>query len=279
MMKYFIWAAAEKALSHVPFGPNFYHAVGYLVHARSNARLMSFATSFPLIRKARDLLPPGGTAIDVGTGWFHHDAFLLRLVSDSVIHLFDVEDKAKLSFIRNYLQHLIVNSARIAQALDIEALSVERKLMPLLKLKTRHEIYDACNFVPCITRRTDEPFLPAGSVDVMVSNCVLTHIPPDVIVPELTAFRYMLKDSGRMYMLVGHEDHWAFHDPSANQFNYYRYSDRTYRRFFETKMEYQNRMVKSEWLALFERVGLVLEGYEATITEESRAQIRSLRTH
>ena len=159
---------------------------------------MSFATSFPLIRKARDLLPPGGTAIDVGTGWFHHDAFLLRLVSDSVIHLFDVEDKAKLSFIRNYLQHLIVNSARIAQALDIEALSVERKLMPLLKLKTRHEIYDACNFVPCITRRTDEPFLPAGSVDVMVSNCVLTHIPPDVIVPELTAFRYMSKDSGRM---------------------------------------------------------------------------------
>ena len=30
VMKYFIWAAAEKALSHVPFGPNFYHAVGYL---------------------------------------------------------------------------------------------------------------------------------------------------------------------------------------------------------------------------------------------------------
>jgi hypothetical protein len=276
VLKYYLWAIAEKTLSHVPFGPEFYHTVGYLAHFQSNARFLSFASSFPLIRTARNLLPPGGTVIDLGTGWFHHDAFLLRLVTDCVIHLFDVEDKAKLVFIRNYLQHLLTNAHGIASELGIEAQTVVRKLKPLLDLNTRQEIYNASNFVPCITHRTDQPFLPEGTVDMMVSNCVLTHIPPNLLIPELIALRRMLKDDGHMYMLVGHEDHWAFHDPSANQFNYYRYSDRLYRQIFETKMEYQNRFVKSEWEKIFEQVGLRIERYEATITDKSRAQIRAL---
>jgi hypothetical protein len=53
-------------------------------------------------------------------------------------------------------------------------------------------------------------------------NCVLTHIPPAIVKPELAALRLMLKPTGKMYMMIGHDDHWTFHDPSANQFIYYR---------------------------------------------------------
>ena len=49
-----------------------------------------------------------------------------------------------------------------------------------------------------------------------------------------------------MYHLIGHDDHWAFHDPSANMFNFYRYSDWYYSLLFES-MEYHNRMVIAEW--------------------------------
>jgi hypothetical protein len=86
----------------------------------------------------------------------------------------------------------------------------------------------------------------------------------------------MLKDDGSMYFLVGHDDHWAFHDHSANQFNYYRYSDRYYRLFFETKFEFQNRMVKQEWMEVFDRCGLRVDDYYAHITDQSREQIRRL---
>ena len=51
--------------------------VGFLANARSKGRSMNFGTSFRLARKAKEIVPRGGTVVDVGTGWFHHDAFLL----------------------------------------------------------------------------------------------------------------------------------------------------------------------------------------------------------
>jgi hypothetical protein len=60
----------------------------------------------------------------------------------------------------------------------------------------------------------------------MVSNCVLNHIPRDILLPEMKVLREILKPDGRMHFLIGHDDHWTFHDRRENQFNYYRYSDR-----------------------------------------------------
>jgi hypothetical protein len=85
----------------------------------------------------------------------------------------------------------------------------------------------------------------------------------------------MLTSEGSMYFLIGHDDHWAFHDPSANKFNYYRYSDKHYRRLFES-FEYHNRLVKQEWLGVFERCGLDVAEYEEYITDDSRKAIADL---
>ena len=71
-----------------------------------------------------------------------------------------------------------------------------------------------------------------------------------------------------MYHLLGHEDHWTLHDRSANQFNYYRYSDRWYKTIFDTKFEFQNRLVKQEWLTLFAQCDLEVEEYNSNITDK-----------
>ncbi|MBV8073591.1 MAG: hypothetical protein JO270_27095, partial [Acidobacteriaceae bacterium] len=65
--------------------------------------------------------------------------------------------------------------------------------------------------------------------------------------------------------------HWAFHDPSMNIFNYYRYSDKFYHLLFDTKFEYQSRMVKSEWLPIFRRAGLRIIDYHPDISDDSTA--------
>ena len=44
--------------------------------------------------------------------------------------------------------------------------------------KTRDDIYKACNFDSIVADVTDKPFLPERSLDFVVSNCVLSHIPP-----------------------------------------------------------------------------------------------------
>jgi hypothetical protein len=275
MFLYYFYALAEKTLSYLPFGKNMYTGVGNLVARRAKGRFGAFGTSFKLTRRGKELIPPGGAVLDVGTGWFHHDAFLLYLVGDYRIHLFDVEDKATLFHIKNYLNHLLRNTDLIAKELDIDRDLVRSKLEKLLQMGSRKDVYAACNFVPCITRKTDEPFLPENSIDFMVSNCAINHIPVDMLVPELKSLRKMLKKEGLMYFLIGHDDHWTFHDGSANQFNYYRYSDRFYKVIFES-FEFHNRLVKQEWLSIFEQCGLEVVDYDAYVTDSSRKEIANL---
>lgn len=276
MLKYYTWALAEKALSYVPLGSKVYAGVGALANRKTKGTLPTFATSLPLARKAKELVPPGGSVIDIGTGWFHHDAFLLHLVGRYQVYLFDVVDKARLHYIRNYLGNLLKNLEQLTRELEIDAVATRAKLEGLLRLESRAEIYQICNFTPCIVPDPTTPFLPDDSVDFMVSNCVLNHIRPAQLQSELVALRRMLKPDGAMYHLLGHDDHWSFHDSAANRFNYYRYSDRYYRLFFETKLEYNNRMVKQEWFELFDRVGLRIDDYYANITDESRRDIAML---
>jgi len=78
--------------------------------------------------------------------------------------------------------------------------------------------------------------------------------------------------------MLGHDDHWAFHDPAMAwpSFNYLRYSERTYRLLFDTKLEYHNRIVRPEWLEIFAQSGLRVEEYEGVVNEQSRASVRAL---
>jgi hypothetical protein len=275
MIKYHLWAVGEKCLSFVPFGKNLYHFVGSIVNRRSRGTSDSFRTSFRLARKAKELIPPGGTVLEVGTGWFHHDAFLLYLLGDYKIYLFDVQDKGKIYYIHNYLRKLLSSVELIAFELNITPERIQNRLRPLLEMTSREEIYEKCNFKKCITTKTDEPFLPENSVDFMISCCVLNHIPIKILIPELIALRKMLKADGAMYHLIGHDDHWTFHDRSANQFNYYRYSDAHYKCLYES-LEFNSRIVKQECLQIFKQCGLHVEDYYAHITEESRKQIQKL---
>jgi SAM-dependent methyltransferase len=278
VFKYYTWAAAEKTLSYVPGGRLMYRKLSDISNAgdRSKRRLQGLPTSYRLVRKARELVPPGGTILDVGTGWHHHIGFMLHLCGEYEIVLFDIEDKATIDYIKIFLHYLIDNVDEVATELGLTTEHIRQKVEPLLLLPDRESIYRACNFTLCITDKTNEAFLPAATIDFMVSNCVLSHIPPAVLEPELAALRRMLKPGGCMYMMIGHDDHWSFHDLTVNQFNYYRYSDRFYSALFDTKFEYQNRMVRSEWLPIFYRAGLEVKDYFGYITDESRRDIRRL---
>lgn len=150
MLSYYVWALAEKTLSHLPFGKSIYAGVGSLVNKHSKGRSSSFRSSFRLTRKGRTLIPPGGTVLEVGSGWFHHDAFLLYIVGDYKIYLFDVEDKAKLLF-KNYLDHLLQNIDLVASELCIDRSNVRSKLEKLLDMDSREDIYAALN-ASCVPR-------------------------------------------------------------------------------------------------------------------------------
>ena len=92
--------------------------------------------------------------------------------------LFDIQDRAWLSYIKTYLQYLMEHMDSVAFELSIDPEGGRRKLDYLLRLKTRGDVYKACNFDSIVTDVTDKPFLSERSLDFVVSNCVLSHIPP-----------------------------------------------------------------------------------------------------
>jgi hypothetical protein len=277
MLRYYVWAFGERALSLVPGGERFYRTVGRIAKSKTQGSGTSFVSSLPVTKKVYELAAPGATIMDLGTGWFHHDAFLIHLVGDYRFVLFDIRDKAELTYIRNYLNNLLRHSHLIAAELGQEESAVRRRLQELLGLPSREAIYERCNFTLCITQETSRPFLPENSLDFVVSNCALVHIPPDILLPELVALHAMLKEGGYMYHHLGHDDHWAFHDPAMSwpSFNYMRYSERVWDGWFQS-LEYHNRLVKPEWIEIFQRCGFTIDEYNTYITEESRDAVRRL---
>jgi SAM-dependent methyltransferase len=279
MLRYYLWPLAEQVLSYTPGGRSLFHGVGRISTRRTRGRSDSFVTALPIVKRIRELVPTGATVMDVGTGWFHHVAFLVYLLGDYRLILFDVEDKAWLPYVRNYLSHLRERSALVARELELDEAHVRRRLDEVLELPTREAMYAHCGFEPRIVADPTRPFLPAHSVDCMVSNCVLVHIPPAVLLPELRTLRALLKPGGYMYHHLGHDDHWALHDPKMKwpSFKYMEYSERAWRSFFQTRLEYHNRLVKPEWIDIFRTCGLDIVEYGTRTSEESRRAIQRLR--
>lgn len=277
-VRYHLWPLAEQMLGRMPGGHRIYDALGHMKHAREHDSIL--ASSLRLARRSRALKPDGGHALDVGTGWYHRDAFLLYLAGEGRrwrVTLFDVSDKATLGSIRAHLQCVLRHAGDIGQAVGLTAEAVANLVQPLLALPTREAVYERCGFTLAITTRTDQPMAPEGSVDLVVSNCVLNHIPPAVLVPELRAIRATLAPDGVFNVLVGHDDHWAFHDRTANMFECYAIRDHVYAAYYETPFEYQSRIPVTQWPALFAEAGLAVKAAEMHRTEESLAAIRELR--
>ncbi len=53
-------------------------------------------------------------------------------------------------------------------------------------------------------------------------------------------------------------DHLCLYDKTVAPKQYLAYSDRTWKTWFENRVQYINRIQRSEWLAAFDRVGLEL---------------------
>ena len=115
--------------------------------------------------------------------------------------------------------------------------------------------------------------LPAGSIDLVVSNNTLEHIPPHVLEEIVFEFRRVSAPGAVMDHFVDISDHYAHFDSSITEFNYLRYGPRTWR-LVNNRLQYQNRLRASDYRRLIESAGLrvIAEEIERG-TPEQLAQI------
>ena len=66
----------EKLLSFTPAGNKIDYGLSSLIEKNSKGRDRPLDSAIKLVKNARDMVKPGDTILDVGTGWYHHLPFL-----------------------------------------------------------------------------------------------------------------------------------------------------------------------------------------------------------
>jgi hypothetical protein len=121
---------------------------------------------------------------------------------------------------------------------------------------------------PADARRTQ---LEDGSVRCIVSTSTLEHIPREDIAAIFRECYRILASAGRMSLIIDHQDHWSYADPSIDRFNFRRYSTRAWW-YLNPPTHWQNRLQHSDYITLLENNGFHVTSAEAS-AEESGSHI------
>ncbi len=208
----------------------------------------------------------GDTLFELGTGWIHWYAVYLRLHYDVSITMFDVWDNRQFEAFRLCFSRLRASVKadrgypdRMADLLDrISAVESFEELYRLLGLEYVIESEG------CLDQFQDCSFDCVFSVDV------LEHVSGAHAQLLAEEIHRILKPGGYSVHQIGLGDHLSHYDKKESPKNYLRYSDRTWKTFFENDVQYFNRLQMPDWLGLFDAAGFsLLEKITATKDIES----------
>lgn len=91
--------------------------------------------------------------------------------------------------------------------------------------------------------------LKSSSIDFIVSNATMEHIPQNTIKDILKECYRILKPGGIMSNAIDYRDHWSFFDSSLSCYNYLQYSEKDWKKYNPGIM-YQNRMRHRDYLEI-----------------------------
>src|SRR5690606_4011396 len=98
----------------------------------------------------------------------------------------------------------------------------------------------------------------SGKFDIIVSSDVLEHVPRKNIPELLRAQAGLLKKGGVAYHQIVLFDHLRLYAPDAHPKQYLAYPEAVWRRWFDNRVQHQNRIQMPEWREHFRKAGLRL---------------------
>ncbi|MFC5061609.1 glycosyltransferase [Actinomycetospora atypica] len=261
MLKYGAVVAASKAFSMSPATQRAYRALGNVALERLRT---SRSVDERYVERARallaqvdrfDALQPGDEVLELGTGWLHWESTVLRLFHDVRITMVDVVDNRLFGTYQTWLAQLgrhlaaddTLSASRRAAAMTL--------LGDILRCESFDEVYDllGMRYVVDPTGRFDD--LPEERFALVVSADVLEHVRREALPSLLATTRRALRPGGLAVHRIDLVDHFHYFDPTTSPKHYYRYDDRTWNRWFDTDVQYVNRIQRPEWRTLFAEAG------------------------
>ncbi|NMO90347.1 class I SAM-dependent methyltransferase [Actinomycetospora sp. TBRC 11914] len=265
MLKYTAVAAASKAFSVNNVTRRAYRVLGNKVLERM--RLDSGIPAPYLDRAVRLLetcdrysaLAAGDRVLELGTGWVHWEATILRLFHDVEVTLYDVVDNRLPRAYRAWLGQLrdeLDGDFGRRLPVSAERLDAARALADrALRTESYDELYALMGFRYVLDPSGMLAGVPPNSYALVVSADVLEHVPARTLPTYLDEARERLLPGGLSVHQIDLVDHFTYFDPTCSKKNYYRYTDESWRRWFDSDVQYINRVQCPEWRALFADAG------------------------
>lgn len=258
------YGAAAAALKLGSVSPKLYRMFGNWLGQRRRVKAGmreqqgKRATEFLAWCRRHDLVHDGDSVLEIGTGWVHFESLVLRLFYDVRATLFDVWDNRQLDALRRYAEDLRDYLLREADIDGTEERRIRETVASIVGAESFEELYRTMGFEYVVDERGVLDRLADASFDLVYSNNVLEHVDRATAARLIEGTRRVLRPGGHSLHNIDLSDHLVslvgIRDMSPK--NYLRYSDRTWRRRFENRVQYINRLQRPEWLELFRRAGL-----------------------
>ena len=110
--------------------------------------------------------------------------------------------------------------------------------------------------------------LPPRSVDFVSSTSTLEHVPAEELVPLLAECNRLLRPDGAVSSRIDLSDHYSHFDASLSPYNFLRFDDRRWR-LANSRLLFQNRLRRPDYLAAFRAAGLTVVAEKAWRPDEA----------
>ena len=210
------------------------------------------------IRK-HDAVKPGDHLLEIGTGWLHWEATVLRLLYDVRVSMCDIWDNRQFPAFHLYFSEFAKVFAGEIPMSASERNRAAALLARLIEAKSFDEVYAILGNDYVLDPTGVLRGLPDSHYSVLFSSSVLEHIKRESIPEFLQGCYRVLKPGGYAIHLIDLGDHLTIYDRTMpyNK-NYLRYSEKTWKMLFENEVQYFNRVQRSTWLEQFAAVGFEL---------------------
>ena len=199
----------------------------------------------------------GARCFEIGTGWFPTLPVCFHLAGAASCVTVDV---------CRHLSPRLTYRMLVALAVHLSALAAAGG-RPLAEVKAAYDRLRATTDIADLLGAAEIEYLapadavatrlPPDSVDIVFSNSVLEHVSAGTIDGMMRESARLLTPGGVVVHSVNCGDHYAYFDRRITPINYLTYSEREWR-FWNNRLQYQNRLRPSDFVALAERAGLTV---------------------
>lgn len=223
----------------------------------------------------------GLRGFEIGTGWYPTFPLACYLAGARRVITCDLNPHLRGDLLRRCVIELEAFLPRIAQAGGADAGHVRERYARLRdRVMAGQTLEVATDGVvdyraPADATRTG---LQEADVDVVFSNSVLEHVPPEVITAMYREAMRILSPGGVMFHSVNCGDHYAYVDRDIHQLNYLRYSDRQWNRWNNAFL-YQNRLRAHRFVDEARDLGFDIVLDTTAVLPERLQQLASVPVH